>query len=165
MKYWMLAGLSGVFLLASWANEARAQLEVVEGKQSVLANTYVFDLDPPGGPAVMSVELARAKKKRVLMIDVMMVSNDDGPLAISTGVIVNGNASLPLRPNSGAVGNCSAGEFACTVSGQWWVDLDAAEDQFPGTVLNQPITIDVYASEENGVGAAEVSLRAWMLKK
>lgn len=104
------------------------------------------------------------KKKRALMIDVTMVSNDDGPVTISAGVIVNGNPDLALRPNSSVVGNCSIGEFGCTASGHWWLDLDAAEEQFPGTVLNQPIAVDVYANETNGVGAAEVSVRAWLLR-
>lgn len=164
MRRSVLARLGGLVLL-SCAIEASAQLEVVQGKQSVLANTYVFDLEPPGGPAVMSVELAKAKKKRALMIDLTMVSNDEGPVTISAGVIVNNNPALALRPNSAVVGNCSTGEFACTVSGHWWLDLDAAEEAFPGTVLNEPITIDVYANETNGVGAAEVSVRAWLLKK
>jgi hypothetical protein len=165
MRRHLLTLVIGALAFGLWSGDAQAQS--AQGKNSAFAVTYVWNLEPPGpGTLALSVTIPRAKGKRMLMIDAVAISNEFGPISLSAGVLVNGNPLIPKWPGGSAVANCDlATEFACTATGHWWVDLDAAEAQNPGTVKNQPLTVDLFVSEENGTGAAEVSLRAWMMKK
>ena len=132
------------------------------GRNAAAEAAFIFDLQPPGGPPLLTATLIRGRAKRLLMIDATMVMNDDGPVQISIGPLVNG---VGVWPNSAAVEHCGAAEFACTASGHWWLDLDTAEAENPGAFIGQPITVQLFAGESTGIGQAEVSMRVWMEKK
>jgi hypothetical protein len=132
------------------------------GRNAVAAATFVLDVEPPGGAAVLTATLTRGRAKRLLMIDATMVMNDDGPVVMSLGPLVNG---VGAWPNAAAIGHCGAAEFACTVTGHWWLDLDATEIENPGAFIGQPLTVQLFAGEASGIGQADVSMRVWMQKK
>lgn len=133
------------------------------GRNAAAETAFIFDLQPSGfGPPLLTAMLTRGRAKRLLMIDAILVMNDDGPVEIFIGPLVNG---VGAWPNSGALGHCGPGEFACTVSGHWWLDLDTAEAENPGAFIGQPITVQLYGGETTGTGQADVSMRVWMQKK
>jgi hypothetical protein len=148
-------------LLLALASPGFAQ-STSPGRNAAAESTFIVDVEPPGGPPVLTATLTRGRAKRLLMIDATMVMNDDGPVEISVGPLVNGIAAWP---NAAAVGHCGAGEFACTVSGHWWLDLDQAEVENPGALIGQPLTVQLFAGETTGTGQADVSMRVWMQKK
>jgi hypothetical protein len=143
------------------APSAHAQ-DAASGRNSAFAEVYIFDLAPPGGPPAVELTIPRGRAKRMLLADATMVSNEFGPTTISVGPLVNG---IPMHSADAAVANCSTGEFGCTASGHWWMDLDAAEAANPGSFIGQPLVLRFYAAEETGTGAAGLSVRAWMQKK
>jgi hypothetical protein len=63
--------------------------------------------------------------------------------------------------------SCPAGSDACSVSGTWIVDLDAAEAAAPGTVMGKPIDVWVSLFDANGNFAdqIQVTMAARMEKK
>jgi hypothetical protein len=152
---------AGLFGMVAMASVAAAQ-DTAGGRNSAFAEVYIFDLDVGGGPPAVEVTIPRGKANRMLLADATMVSNEFGPTSISVGVLVNG---IPMHSADGAVASCSIGEFGCTASGHWWMDLDAAEAANPGLLIGQPLVLRFYATEETGTGAAGLSVRAWMQKK
>lgn len=151
----------GLFGIVAMASVAAAQ-DTAGGRNSAFAEVYIFDLDAGGGPPSVELTIPRGKANRMLLVDATMVSNEFGPTSISVGPLVNG---IALHSAGGAVANCSTGEFGCTASGHWWMDLDAAEALNPGMLIGQPLVVRFYAQEETGTGAAGLSVRAWMQKK
>jgi hypothetical protein len=147
--------------IVALAPAAGAQ-DTAGGRNSAFAEVYIFDLPPPGDAPAAELTIPRGKAKRMLLADATMVSNEFGPTTISVGVLVNG---IPLHSADAAVANCSTGEFACTASGHWWMDLDTAEAANPGLLIGQPLVLRFYAAEATGTGAAGLSVRAWMQKK
>jgi hypothetical protein len=147
--------------LVAMAGSADAQ-DTAGGRNSAFAEVYIFDLAPPEDSLAVELTIPRGKGNRMLLADATMVSNEFGPTTISVGVLVNG---IPMHSPDAAVANCSLGEFACTASGHWWMDLDAAEAANPGLLIGQPLVLRFYAAETTGTGAAGLSVRAWMQKK
>ncbi len=57
----------------------------------------------------------------------------------------------------------------CTVSGTWWLDLDAAEVAHPGVFIRQPLTITLLGGTVPGAGVpfvpGDASMSAVLEKK
>jgi len=109
---------------------------------------------------VASATIVKGKKRRVLAIEAMLTT-PEFPIFPVIGVRVNG---IQPEPDSTASGWCP--DHHCTVTGTWWLDLDAAEAQSPGVFVGQPLLVELMAG--NGGGGeptANVSLTVRMEKR
>ena len=59
---------------------------------------------------------------------------------------VNGVEMEPGSPNPNFVLQ-GCGSIPCTLTGTWWLDLDAAELANPGVFINQPLTVTLHGGE------------------
>jgi hypothetical protein len=66
-----------------------------------------------------------------------------GTTGVYQQLLINGFALNAIHPFSvpGPEVNCGTGHSECTITATYWVDLDAAELEAPGLVLNQPLVI------------------------
>jgi len=168
-----VVGLS-VFIAALVADTTHAA-SVSPGKTAVYASTAAAVIgDPP--VTIVTATIAKGKKKRVLEVDLLVVltGGPEGAGILSLAPRVNGLAVMEPT-NAGttktATDACLEGPLACTVSAQYWLDLDAAEAAHPGVFSKQPLVIDGQVGW-GGVGgppippvAGDVSLRARLQKK
>jgi len=127
---------------------------------------------------VLAATLKKGKAKKILMVEGMLT---DGPITpvvlarvLALGVDVNG---LLLQPSPApdifeAIEDCGAfradgdPDGACTVTGNWWLDMD---DPANAALLGVPITITLVGGDLLGgaeVGApVDISLRVRFEKK
>jgi hypothetical protein len=68
---------------------------------------------------------------------------------------------------TGFTTSCPSGSDACSVTGTWIVDLDAAEAAAPGTVMGKPVDVWVSLFDANGNDAdqIQITMAARMEKK
>ena len=110
-------------------------------------------------------EIVKAKKKHVLRIDATLSTEADvRPDEVYFVIGVN-NTDIGT-----AVAHCDSTEMIheCGVSGSFWVDLDAAEQINPGTVIGRPLTIVMRGGSTDLGGVGELyaaSFSAQMVKK
>ena len=123
----------------------------------------------------LSATLAKGTKTRILMADGMLT---DGPVpagpvprAYALGMSVNG---IPMQPHSfgstEAVEDCGSvrvdPDGFCTVSGQWWLDMD---DPANAALLGVPITVTLIGGDLSGGPAVgnfvDISLRVLLQVK
>ena len=137
------------------------------GKNAVYASADNVPIPSTYG-SVLSATIEKGKKKRVLEIDLVATNyTDDDALVIRP--VVNGLTIAEPKvlgsTNVGQAVNFCSG-YVCTTSGQWWLDLDAAEASNPGMFIGQPLVIDFEAGDPVGFpGTANISIRARMQKK
>ncbi len=141
----------------------------------------VNGLPLPSGPPFVNLLAGTIKKGlrgRVLEVNAMLtVSLPPFPISLALKAHVNG---IPMEPHSaaaiglGAIQHCDTGQpgvapLGCTVSGIWWLDLDAAEAASPGGFIRQPLIITLTGGHIAGgpspILLAEVSMSAVMEKK
>jgi hypothetical protein len=135
-----------------------------------------------GTPNVLTAGLLKGATKSVLEVEGMLT---DGPITalqlsrvFALGVSVNG---LPMQPAAApglfeAISDCggytdsptgdTVNTRACTVTGQWWLDMD---DPANVALLGVPITVTLVGGDLTGgpeVGApVDMSLRVRQVKK
>ncbi len=132
----------------------------------------------PVGPAPLLVgTISKGLRSRVLEVNAMLtVGVPFGPgIELSLLVDVNGVLMEPLPSGPfGAVQSCvdiGFGASGCTISGTWWLDLDAAEAASPGVFLRKPLTITLFGGLVPGPAPppagipADISFSAVMEKK
>lgn len=119
------------------------QSSALSGKQSAFmryANTFVLS----GTVGVGSVTLAKGKKHSNMVVDVTVsyfnVSELSNPVF---SLKVNGHPVPPLS----WMFTCPA-DVLYLNSMTWWVDLDDLEQQNPGEIIAQPLSIDLQLSPE-----------------
>lgn len=145
------------------------------GKLAVYASTSGVMITEPA-ETVVTATIARGRKKRVLEVELSAVLTGAPEVvgAISLIPIVNG--LLIMEPtNTGTTMSarmvCGDGPFGCTLTAQFWLDLENAEAAHPGMFLKQPLVIDGQAGWGLIGGppipavSAVVSLRARLQKK
>lgn len=134
------------------------------GKNAAYASADGGSL-PAAGAAVAATSITAGKSKRVLEIQgTFMATNPVGMLSPAVWVEVNGVAVPPTDDFSNAL--AAYCQYNCTVSGTWWLDLDAAEAAAPGTIYNQPLQVVLYAMDYLATGPAySTSLAVKMVKK
>lgn len=120
---------------------------------------------------LLSASIAKGKSKSVLVINGMLSSGSS--LATSTfylRVSVNGVWAEPQTFGTVSLiaqGCGVGGSRMCTLTGTWWLDLDAAELANPGSFKGKPLEVVLEGGEE--VAAIEsqgrVTLSVVMQKK
>jgi len=86
-------------------------------------------------------QILKAKPKQVLTITASAHSRLSSPNQQALGMYAKLNGAY--IDYSGFGGHCPQASNFCSVSGQWIVDLDAAEAAAPGTVMGHPLDVDV----------------------
>jgi hypothetical protein len=120
-------------------------------------------LHPSMGSIAPLVGQLEGKRRMVLKVD-GKVEAKSGPLVnqISAALYVNGGLvdgvihANPCPPFS-----------SCTMAATWWLDLDAAEMANPGTIVGQPLNIELGGGLSTGSGGNSyvASFSAQLFKK
>jgi hypothetical protein len=145
------------------------------GKTGVYASTTAAVIF--GSPAtVLTATIEKGKKKRVVEVEVAstVTASPPGAGALIVTATVNG---LPILEPTNAGSTVSTGAAClnpptgCSVTAQYWLDLDAVEAAHPGVFVKQPLNIAVQAGWTGRGGPPDhavsgvVSLRARFAKK
>jgi hypothetical protein len=156
-------GLALMGLVAAPA--ARADETLSPGKNA--AYTYLTAIPITGSYVqVAQVELVKGKKNRILEADVQLTDTLEISDALATYVSVNGVQMLPSVSNIPVMTTCNSAYENCTISSNFWADLDALELANPGVFKNQPLVFAIYGIEGGGATAnASLSVRVRMVKK
>jgi len=127
---------------------------------------------PSTDTVVATAVIAKGKPKSVLDISATVhhagSSTDDEICVYPT---VNGVDVEPLNPlETGffAIGTSTPATMEGTISGQFWLDLDAAEAASPGVFKNQQLNVDLHVfdcRDNSSDGSYTASLAVRMQKK
>ena len=119
-------------------------------------------------PGSMSATILKGKKKYALVIEAKVTLADTSGAELSLLLpIVNGFGGL-VQPNalSGVTTTkCAPGGSGCSVSGTYWMDIDAAESVSPGSFYNMPLNVSLGIAVSNLSAATSSSLVVRMEKK
>jgi hypothetical protein len=143
-----IVGLAALAFVAGLApGEALAQMGT--GKESAfLRDSYVGPV-PSSSPGHVfdTVTIAKGKKKRNLVIDVMAnyFNTVDG-VQPEWRAKVNG---IAVSPATWLQRRCPAGEI-CLDSTTWWVDLDDLEASNPDTIVGEPLAVTIEVTDASG---------------
>lgn len=150
--------LAGTVLFAAapvWADGS------VSGKHAAAAS--ISDQSPlrnwpfdPLNETLLTATIQKGKRHRMLMIQASLDYTGADATLLGIAPTVNGW----LAEGSRSVMYCTSG--ACdTVSGSWWLDLDAAESQHPGEFINKPLLVRLIGGEITGGGTVELTDGVW----
>jgi hypothetical protein len=150
-----LAAIVGVELPLALADGSTSP-----GDTSVFVSKADINLDCTQA-AIITATIKKGKPHHVLMVQAMMLFEGylppvTGPAVISARPTVNG---VTIEP-SGHTGvthfsmgqQCPLNVTFCTITGIFWLDLDAAEDAHKGLFLGQPLDIILSAGACNSGG-------------
>lgn len=147
------------------------------GKNSAFESSSALLVGP--GSTLLTASLEKGKKKTVLAIEASYTDAAYSPTAATARVLgltvtVNG---LGVQPNPVApytvntdCGFTDTPPAACTVTGTWWLDIDAAETASPGLFVGQPLSIALVGGDLSlgalvGVQPMDASLSVRVTKK
>jgi len=117
----------------------------------------------PSSPS-LAVAIKKGKTHRVLTVEGMLsIYSAAGAAKLLMVPLVNG---IPLNPvGKAAAASCTTGE-QCSVTGSWWLDLDAAEAANPGVGLGQQLNVTLVGNDTAETGSVgSMILRARLEKK
>ncbi len=146
------------------------------GGNAVYESATGIPLGPGPAPLVVGT-IKKGLRSRVLEVNAMLTVGVPFAPGIELSVLVDVNGVLmePLPSGPfGAVQSCVSvllPTSGCTLSGTWWLDIDAAEAANPGIFIRQPLTITLFGGLLPGpipppIGIpADVSMSAVMEKK
>lgn len=143
LRDYLAMGAVVAFVILSFGhNQVWAVSSASPGKFTAATSVSGISLDPQV-VTTTTVELAKGKSKRILMVDgqvqVMFLASS----YVSIEATVNGVALEPTPgPNYFHVAT-DTGNPASMMAFHFWIDLDAAEAAAPGTIKGQPLTIAV----------------------
>ena len=142
------AALVALFMLGLLGARPTRAASTGPGKKSAFESSDFGIGDIPQAVAtLLTATIAKGKKKNVLVVEATLSS---GASSISSylilGTTVNGVEMEPGYPNPNFVLQ-SCGGGLCTLTGTWWLDLDAAELANPGVFINQPLTVTLRGGE------------------
>ena len=150
---------------AGFPAAVRADASTSPGTNSVHASTIGVPLPPFLTVAVLtplvSGTIAKGKPHRVLVVEGMIAAIGPGENAY-TKPQVNGIDFEPtddVGTGLAASVNCaSTATLACTATGTWWIDLDAAEAAHPGMFYGKPLNIVLggFTNLNHGISVAAV---------
>jgi hypothetical protein len=123
---------------------------------------------PLGTGAFGGVQIDKARRKHVVLIDGTLsfaVAPDVDYVDIYTRVYST-VSGLEVSANGGIYATSCSGS-ACTVSGHWWLDIDALEAITPGNWVNRPLLVDMHGNTLplGSTGIGSWALRLQMIKK
>ncbi len=104
---------------------------------------------PQSVTTLLTATIVKGKKKHVLMVEATLSTGSSlcsSYLYMRTEV----NGVLPMEPRGGGghdevLQPCNSGP--ATLTGTWWLDLDAAEAAHPGVFIGQPLTVKLLGGE------------------
>ncbi len=153
MRFTALFGLTAILALALSPSPSFADGSV-SGKNMAAESVTGLDLPLCEGPlpTILTAQINKGKKKRVLVIEVFM--RPEGHLGPDGGfandgayvfdVLVN---SVEVEPSGVAQQFVTCDLALCNGHGSFWLDLDAAEAANPGQFIKQPLTITLRACD------------------
>jgi hypothetical protein len=145
------------------------------GDNSVFVSKADINLDCIQA-AILTATIKKGKPHHVLMAQAMMLFEGylppvTGLAVISARPTVNGIAIEPSGHNGvthfSMTQQCPSNVTFCTITGMFWLDLDAAEDAHKGMFLGQPLDIILSAGACNSGGGviAHATLVGQLLEK
>jgi hypothetical protein len=131
------------------------------GNTAVFASKSGVSLPGCTRTTILTATIKAGKPKSILMVQAMMLFEGQippvtGPAVIDASPTVNGVA---MEPGSGATHfsmaqQCPSNITFCTITGMFWLDLDAAEAAHKGMFLGKPLNITFSGEACNGGGGA-----------
>jgi hypothetical protein len=106
------------------------------GKNSAFESASLTNLSTAPAP-LLTATIAKGKKKRVLAIEASLTTDSGAAGVLEIRPFVNGFAT----EGQAAQVTCAPSLLHCTVSGTWWLDIDAAEVASPGLYVKQPLVV------------------------
>ena len=167
MQYFRI-GAAAVAVLLGLVPSAWGDSTTSPGRTAV----YV---DKSGVPITLSPQSAgvtgtiiKGKRGHVLEIDLTLIASNAESNALGVFPHVNGFTDV-VHPKPSffqwQLMQCT-GFQNCTVSGHFWVDLDAAETAHPGMFIQRNLVIELFEIADIAVdGTGDASLRARLRKK
>ena len=170
------AALCGALTIALTAAPGFAQVSTSPGKKAAFetAKGVILQVYPH---TVLTAAIVKGRPKHVITVDGMVrLDLPPGVATLSLGARVDGpNCWFEMHPTGtmgtmeSALQECPGVGMGCTVTGTFILDLDAAEQNCPGGILNQPLTIRLEAGDAGPGGGAgqpvDVSMIVRMEKK
>lgn len=143
----------------------RADETLSPGKNA--AYTYLTAIPITGSYVeVAQLELEKGKGKRILEADVQLTDTLEIADAIATYVSVNGVHMLPGQGTIPVMTTCNNAYENCTISSNFWADIDELELANPGMFKGQPLIFRIYGINGGGTTANNsLSVRVRMVKK
>jgi hypothetical protein len=133
----------------------------VSGKNSAAA--AITDQTPllnwpfdPLNETLLTATIERGKKRRMLLIQASLDYNGLDATLLGIAVTVNARGVEGSR----SVMYCT-NQVCDTVSGSWWLDLDAAEAQYPGEFIQKPLLVRLIGGEITGGGTVSLDDGVW----
>ncbi len=155
MRKGIAAALAFVGLVALGPGAVRADV-IGKTTAATSASGVAFNTNP-----AISVTIEKGKKKRMLLVTGIA----SAPSTTATVVLwarVNGIEMEPQDGVDSAIGVKCDG--ACTLTGSWWLDIDAAEAANPGVFVSVPLIVEIEALS-SGTMTGKFSVTASMVKK
>jgi hypothetical protein len=160
-----VASLALLGLAAFMPAPARADAVWSPGKVTAVRSAVGLAVD--NGPVPTTVQLVKGKRRYVLVVTGVLSGYSATPgTFIGLGATVNGVDFEPIDGNSSRIYQQCAVGF-CTISGTWFVDLDAMETAHPGMFVNMPLSVSLWPQAVGGgaLTQGKVTLTATMMKK
>jgi hypothetical protein len=149
----------GLALLISTTAAHAAQVKSSDpGKKSVFVAEEDGVSENFGDIVELTGTIAKAGTG-ILAIETQLTMFSDatnGTTGIYSQILINGNSLAPFTHPFSAPGpevNCGTGHSECTITATHWVDLDAAEAAFPGSVKGLPLTVTMRGGVLAGPGS------------
>jgi len=158
-RFWigMSIGLAGV--LAGSATVA----DISPGKISAFASIVEQNPLPGYGATLVSATIGKGRAKRALSIHATLNIRGAGATVVGILPRVNGVSAEPNR----VVTDCTS-HAECSVSGNWYLDVDAAELANPDAFVNEPLLVELIGGEISLATPAipwDATLSVLMVKK
>ncbi len=147
--------LIAAVLLAPVISQA-APVTTSPGKNSVFAREGAV-LDATGDFPDLTGQIEKGKKKTVLKVEATALIQGNAAVAGAyLAMTVNGLTTAM------ASGQCDpASTHFCSLTGTYWLDLDAAELIIPGAFIGQPLNITLTGGNSAVAGAGLQSLASF----
>ena len=160
-----VASLTLLGLVAFMPVPARADAVWSPGKVTAVRSAVGLVVD--NGPVPTAVQLVKGKRRYVLVVTGVLSGLSSTPgTFIGLGAKLNGLDFEPIDGNNSRIfQQCVVG--FCTISGTWFVDLDAMETAHPGMFVNMPLSVSLWPQAIGGgaLTQGKVTLTATMMKK
>ncbi len=139
------------------------------GKFSVFASAHMAQLSTGGGPPLLMATIGHGKHKYVLAAEARISSATTGLMSPFFWPEVNGVRMNPTDGANLAYVSTDCSSQRCSLTGTWWLDLDAAEAAHPGMFLGVPLVVNLQGGDLNGAavpaGNTEVTMTLRLQKR
>jgi hypothetical protein len=137
-------------------------------KAVALSSTSFSIPNNPASAPTFTVTIQKAQKKSLILLQVSLVAHAN---ADATFVLVGRANGIDMEPMGAIPHHCATPTGDCTISANWWLDVEAADAAHPGLFVNQPVSISVLAaidpptSAPGADGIGNISITAQAVKR